>query len=218
MKKKNTKDKTKKTVKKTDKKQNKKISIKESFKKHKAATITQFVIRGTILVLMIILIITMYNKFGGEKMTTGVIETNKGNIEFELYTDKAPITTQNFINLIDQKFYDNILFHRVVEGFVIQAGDPFTKKFPLTDPRIGTGGSNRSIKLEVSPELKHDNIGVLSMARSQDPNSASSQFFITLDKTPHLDMQYAVFGKVTKGIDIVKKIEVGDKIKTIRLN
>ncbi|PLW80643.1 peptidylprolyl isomerase [Candidatus Woesearchaeota archaeon] len=173
------------------------------------------VLRIIAVILIMILSFMIYNKNKGEDNMTYTIKTNKGNMKIELYEQKAPITTQNFKDLVNENFYDGILFHRVEPGFVIQVGYPQTKTLPLDDPRIGTGGSGKTIPLEVSPELKHNSSGVLSMARTMDPNSATSQFFITLDATPHLDMQYAVFGKVIKGLDVVKKIEVGDKIITI---
>lgn len=137
-----------------------------------------------------------------------VIQTNKGTIKFALYEKDAPITTKNFISLADRKFYDGLKFHRVVPGFVIQGGDPKGN---------GTGSSDKTIKLEVSPKLKHDAAGVVAMARSSDPDSASCQFYITLAPTPPLDMGYAVFGRVTEGLDVVKKIEVGDVMKTVRI-
>lgn len=139
---------------------------------------------------------------------TIVIETNKGIIKFALYEKDAPITTKNFVELVEKKFYDGLTFHRVEPGFVIQGGDPRGD---------GTGGSGKTIKLEVSPKLKHDAAGVLSMARTSNPNSATSQFFITLAPTPFLDMQYAVFGRVTEGLDVVKKITVGDVMRTVRI-
>lgn len=138
---------------------------------------------------------------------TVVIETNKGTIEIGLYEKDAPITTQNFASLVSKKFYDGLTFHRVVEGFVVQGGDPNGD---------GTGGSGKTIPLEVSPKLRHDSAGVVAMARKSYPtDSASSQFYITLDAKPFLDMQYAVFGRVTKGLDVVKKIEVGDVMKKV---
>ena len=137
-----------------------------------------------------------------------VIETNKGAIKFGLYEKDAPITTKNFAGLVDKKFYDGLKFHRVEPGFVIQGGDPKGN---------GTGGSGQTIKLEVTPKLKHDAAGVVAMARSQNPDSASCQFYITLAPTPFLDMNYAVFGRVTEGLDVVKKIQVGDVMKTVRL-
>jgi peptidyl-prolyl cis-trans isomerase B (cyclophilin B) len=137
---------------------------------------------------------------------TVVIETNKGTIEFGLYEKDAPITSKNFAELVQKKFYDGLTFHRVVPDFVIQGGDPNGD---------GSGGSSKTIPLEVSPKLKHDAAGVVAMARTSDPNSASSQFYITLSAKPHLDMQYAVFGRVTKGLDVVNKIEVGDVMKKV---
>jgi len=146
-----------------------------------------------------------------EKPMTGrvvVIETNKGTIKFALYEKDAPITTKNFIELVDKKFYDGLKFHRVEPGFVIQGGDPLG---------TGMGSSDKKIKLEVSPKLKHDAAGVVAMARSQNPDSASCQFYITLGPASFLDMNYAVFGRVTEGLDVVKKIEVGDVMKTVRI-
>lgn len=137
-----------------------------------------------------------------------VIETNKGTIKFALYEQDAPITTANFVKLVEQEFYDGLKFHRVVPGFVIQGGDPRGD---------GTGGSDEKIKLEVSPKLRHDAAGVVAMARSQHPDSASCQFYITLDAIPHLDMNYAVFGRVTEGLDVVKSIKQGDVMNTVRI-
>lgn len=143
------------------------------------------------------------------------IETSKGDIQAELFVDDAPITTANFIDLVERGFYDGLAFHRYVAGFVIQGGCPFGD---------GTGGfidkttgEERRIKLEVAPHLKHDKVGVLAMARSSNPNSASSQFYLTLAAAPHLDMNYAVFGEVKSGTDIVGQLRQGDKIKKITL-
>lgn len=137
-----------------------------------------------------------------------IIETNKGAIKIALYEKDAPITTKNFIDLAKRKFYDGLKFHRVDPGFVIQGGDPRGN---------GTGGSDKKIKLEVSPKLKHNGAGVVAMARNQDPDSASSQFYITLDSAPFLDMRYAVFGRVMSGMDVIKKIEIGDIMKSVRI-
>ncbi|MBI5043107.1 MAG: peptidylprolyl isomerase [Nitrospirae bacterium] len=135
-----------------------------------------------------------------------VIETNKGTIKFKLFENDAPITAKNFIDLANKGFYNNLKFHRVEPGFVIQGGDP---------KGDGSGGSEKTIPLEVTPELKHDSAGVVAMARTPDPNSASSQFYITLNAAPFLDMQYAVFGKVVEGLDVVKNIRVGDVMKKV---
>lgn len=139
---------------------------------------------------------------------TAVIETNKGTIKFELAEDLAPVTTANFINLAENNFYDGLTFHRVEPGFVIQAGCPRGN---------GTGGSDKKIPLEVTPNLKHGEAGAVAMARSSDPNSASSQFYITLAPTPFLDGNYAVFGRVTEGLDVVKQIRVGDQMTSVQI-
>lgn len=119
----------------------------------------------------------------------------------ELYPDIAPISVNNFISLINKKFYDGLIFHRVIPGFMIQGGDP---------EGTGMGGPGYSIKGEFSQNgfennLKHTE-GVLSMARSMYPDSAGSQFFIMHKTSPHLDGGYAAFGKITEGMDIVNKI------------
>jgi cyclophilin family peptidyl-prolyl cis-trans isomerase len=134
-----------------------------------------------------------------------VIKTSKGDIVVELYGKDAPLTTANFVKLAQAKFYNGLTFHRVEPEFVIQGGDPEGN---------GMGGPGYSIKLEISPKLKHVE-GALAMARSQDPDSAGSQFYITLAPQTMLDGQYAVFGKTIKGMDVVKKIAVGDKIISI---
>ncbi|MBQ7520026.1 MAG: peptidylprolyl isomerase [Clostridia bacterium] len=124
-----------------------------------------------------------------------------GTIKAELYGNIAPITVENFLKLAKEGFYDGLTFHRIISGFMIQGGDPNGN---------GTGGSGQNIKGEFSANgvenpLKHTR-GVLSMARSSAPDSASSQFFIMHQDAPHLDGQYAAFGKVTEGMDIVDAI------------
>lgn len=119
----------------------------------------------------------------------------------ELYPEIAPTSVNNFVNLVQKGFYDGLIFHRVIAGFMIQGGDP---------EGTGMGGPGYSIKGEFASngfknDLKHTR-GVLSMARTSDPNSASSQFFIMHKDAPHLDGQYAAFGKVTEGLDVVDKI------------
>jgi peptidyl-prolyl cis-trans isomerase B (cyclophilin B) len=137
---------------------------------------------------------------------TAIIETSKGQIKIILNEDLAPITTANFIQLAERKFYDGLKFHRVEKGFVIQGGCPNGN---------GTGGSGKTIPLEVSPNLKHGDAGAVAMARSTDPNSASSQFYITLAPTDFLDGNYAVFGRVIEGMDIVRQIQVGDVMNRV---
>lgn len=124
-----------------------------------------------------------------------------GKIVAELYPDVAPISVNNFVSLINKGFYDGIIFHRVISGFMIQGGDP---------QGVGIGGPGYSIKGEfasngVPNDLSHTR-GVLSMARAQDPNSAGSQFFIMHADGDFLDGQYAAFGKVTEGMDVVDRI------------
>lgn len=119
----------------------------------------------------------------------------------ELYPEVAPNTVNNFISLVQSGFYDGLIFHRVIPGFMIQGGDP---------KGTGMGGPDYCIKGEFTGnrfqnDLKHDK-GVLSMARTQAPNSAGSQFFIMTDKAPHLDGQYAAFGKLTEGFDVADAI------------
>jgi cyclophilin family peptidyl-prolyl cis-trans isomerase len=123
-------------------------------------------------------------------------ETNLGTFGIELFEDKAPLTTKNFIDLAEKNFYDGLIFHRVIAGFMIQGGDP---------NGTGTGGPGYKIKDEFHPELRHDTPGVLSMANA-GPNSGGSQFFITLAATPWLDGKHAVFGRVVEGMDVVSRI------------
>lgn len=124
-----------------------------------------------------------------------------GTIEVELDGDTAPITVANFIKLVNEKFYDGLTFHRIMSGFMIQGGDPLGN---------GTGGSDETIKGEFSSNGVENNIshkrGVISMARSSDQDSASSQFFIMHQDSTYLDGEYAAFGKVTKGMKVVDKI------------
>ncbi|MBW6451270.1 MAG: peptidylprolyl isomerase [DPANN group archaeon] len=136
-----------------------------------------------------------------------VIETDKGTIKFELFEDGAPITTANFIKLAESGFYDGLTFHRVEKGFVVQGGDPKGN---------GQGGSSENIQLEINPELRHVK-GALGMARSQDLNSASSQFYFTLEAAHFLDDNYAVFGLVTEGMDVVSSLVVGDKMNKVTI-
>jgi cyclophilin family peptidyl-prolyl cis-trans isomerase len=128
----------------------------------------------------------------------------------DLFLDEAPITAGNFVDLIKRGFYNGLTFHRYEPKFVIQGGCPIGNGTGgFTDPHTGR---ERRISLEVSRHLKHDAAGVVAMARSQHPDSASCQFYITLAPTPFLDMNYAVFGKVTEGLDIVHQLRAGDTI------
>jgi len=143
-----------------------------------------------------------------------IFDTTEGSFSIELFEDKAPITTKNFIDLAEKGFYNGVIFHRVIDGFMIQGGDP---------TGTGRGGPGYTIKDEFHPDLKHDAAGILSMANA-GPNTGGSQFFITLDATPWLDRRHAVFGKVTEGMEVVQKIGKtrtgpGDRpINEIRIN
>ena len=125
-----------------------------------------------------------------------VFETNKGTFEIELFEDKVPVTTKNFIDLVDKGFYNGLIFHRVIDGFMIQGGDP---------EGTGMGGPGYTIPDEFNKDLRHDSEGILSMANA-GPNTGGSQFFITLAATPWLDGHHAVFGKVIEGMDVVRAI------------
>ncbi len=131
-----------------------------------------------------------------------VIETRLGNIELEFFPDKAPGHVKNFKTLAKTGFYNGTLFHRVIPGFMIQGGDPNSKK---SDRSVhGRGGPGYNIKAEFN-DTKHER-GILSMARSQDPDSAGSQFFIVVKDAHFLNGQYTAFGKVTKGMEVADKI------------
>jgi peptidyl-prolyl cis-trans isomerase B (cyclophilin B) len=169
-----------------------------------------------------------YAQQAGQGQTTGVpstavvkdplaiIQTSKGTIVIRLFRKLAPNTVANFIDLVQRGFYNGLTFHRVEPGFVIQAGCPKgdgTGEF--IDP---TTQKPRRIALEISPRLQHNAPGVVAMARfGNDLNSASTQFYITLNATPHLNGKYAVFGGVMKGMDVASQIKIGDKINSITL-
>ncbi len=154
-----------------------------------------------------------------------VMETSKGVVKLLLYPDDAPQHVEAFTKMVRDRFYDGIKFHRVETGFVVQGGDPFTK--PLTSAEVidrvreqkvrppqagdlGTGGPGFTIPAEFN-QRKHVE-GTLAMARSQDPNSAGSQFYLALGSLPDLDGKYTVFGFVSEGMEVVRSIQVGDEI------
>lgn len=165
-----------------------------------------------------------------------VITTNKGVIKVKLYGQDAPINTANFIELARKGFYDGVKFHRLEPGFVIQGGDPQT--VPLSSqevrdlvdkqkrgsyaqgqPMLGTGDPGYKIKGEFSPSnVPHKHVdGTLAMARSNDPNSAGSQFYFTLGPQSFLDGSYTVFGDTTEGLSVVHDLEVGDVIESVTI-
>ena len=142
-----------------------------------------------------------------------VLETNKGNVMIELLSDLAPKHCDRILQLSKDKFYDDVVFHRVIEGFMAQTGDGQygSMKNGLQVDRAGMGGSDLpdlEAEFTSEPFLR----GTVGMARAQDPNSANSQFFIMLEDSPHLNNQYTVWGKVVKGMDVVDKIKKGDQL------
>ncbi len=151
------------------------------------------------------------------KSYTAVFELAKGEeFEIELFSDRAPKTVNNFVFLAREGYYDGVTFHRVLDGFMAQSGDP---------TGTGTGGPGYRFEDEFHPELRHDDAGILSMANA-GPNTNGSQFFITFGPTPNLDDAHSVFGKVSKGMDVVHNLtrrrpaeatEPGDVIDTIRI-
>ncbi len=165
------------------------------------------------------------NKQENMKIT---MKTNKGNIELELYKDKAPITVENFLKLINEGFYKNIKFHRVIENFMIQTGDPNTRgvegkdfvydsnKNPNNLPIAGTGGPGYTFEDEFDSSLKFDKPGVLAMANS-GPNTNGSQIFITHVPTDWLNGKHTIFGQVISGQSVVNSIVQGDYIIDINI-
>lgn len=127
-----------------------------------------------------------------------ILETSEGTLTAELYPKAAPDHVRNILYLSSVGFYDGLVFHRIIPGFMAQGGCPLG---------TGTGGPGYQVDLEAKPDWKHEGPGILSMARSRSPNSAGSQFFLTFKSTPFLDNQYTVFGKVTEGLEVLKKLE-----------
>ena len=140
----------------------------------------------------------------GLSKATVVLTTTKGTIKYKFYSDDAPSTSRRIAELVNAGFYNGLTFHRVVPGFVIQGGDPVGN---------GTGGSGTHLKAEFN-RRKHVE-GTVAMARAQDPNSADSQFYISLGTHPHLDNSYTVFGMVMEGMDVVRRIQMGDRMTSV---
>lgn len=141
------------------------------------------------------------------KAYTATIQTNRGNIEIDLYADKVPNTVNNFVALARDGFYDGISFHRVIADFMVQSGDPTGS---------GRGGPGYKFNDEFHPELVHDGPGVLSMANA-GPNTNGSQFYITHVATNWLDNKHSVFGKVRSGQDVVDAIQQGDVMERVEI-
>ena len=160
--------------------------------------------------ILVLFFFLIFNKLYSEEIM--IMELKDGVVELELYSDIAPNHVERFKDLAKKGLYDGVVFHRVIEGFMAQTGDvkfgnSNSKDFNLS--LAGTGGSDMpDLKSEFS-DIPHDR-GVLSAARSADPNSANSQFFICFQPAPHLDRQYTVFGKVIKGMEFIDKIKKGE--------
>ena len=181
-----------------------------------------FAVSTVIIIVLILVINVLVNKKSGaserKDLLTGkhyveITVKGYGKIDLELDADVAPITVTNFINLVNDKFYDGLTFHRIIDGFMVQGGDPLGN---------GTGGSSKTIKGEFSDNGINNSIshvrGVISMARSNSYDSASSQFFIVHEDSTFLDGKYAAFGKVTSGMDVVDelvKVKVEDNNGTV---
>lgn len=142
----------------------------------------------------------------GLSKATVIVTTTEGIIKFKFYSNDAPKTVKRLIELINKGFYNGLSFHRVVPGFVIQGGDPSGN---------GTGGSGQKLDAEFNNRRHVE--GAVAMARASDPNSADSQFYISLGTFPHLDHSYTVFGQVIEGMDAVKKIKPGDKMTSVTI-
>jgi cyclophilin family peptidyl-prolyl cis-trans isomerase len=135
-----------------------------------------------------------------EKEYQAVINTSAGNFTIQLFADKTPVTVNNFVFLAKEGFYDDVIFHRVIKGFMAQGGDP---------TGTGMGGPGYRFQDEFHPSLSHDDAGIVSMANA-GPGTNGSQFFITFVPTPHLDYKHTVFGKVIEGMDVVNSIKERD--------
>ena len=161
---------------------------------------------------LFILFFSLVNTHSFAKENTMILKLKHGEVMIELYPEKAPNHVKRFKDLANQGKYDNVVFHRVIDGFMAQTGDvkfgnSSSSNFDLS--LAGTGGSDLpNLKAEFS-DIPHTR-GILSAARSADPNSANSQFFICFQSSPHLDRQYSVFGKVIKGMEFVDMIKKGD--------
>jgi len=147
------------------------------------------------------------------------IETNRGTMTADLYDDAAPNTVANFAKLANDGYYDGVKFHRVIQDFVVQGGDPLSRDLPEGDRRIGTGGPGYHIDCETAGNPYKHEVGALSMAHA-GKNTGGSQFFVVLSEqnTRHLNGVHTVFGKVTDGVDVVKKIQPNDTMTKVRVS
>jgi peptidyl-prolyl cis-trans isomerase B (cyclophilin B) len=147
------------------------------------------------------------------------IETNRGTIVAELFEKDAPIAVGNFEKLANSGFYDGVKFHRVIQDFMVQGGDPLSRDLPAGDRRIGTGGPGYHIKCETKGNPNKHDVGALSMAHA-GKDTGGSQFFMVLDEnnTRHLNGVHTVFGKITTGLDVLRKITQNDTMNNVRVS
>ena len=153
--------------------------------------------------LLLVPVILAEESTTGEQAPHVLLKTKFGEMEIVLFPDLAPKHVESFLKLTNSGFYNGTIFHRILPGFMIQGGDPLTKD-PANRNKYGTGGPGYTLPAEFS-KVVHEK-GILSAARTQDPNSAGSQFFIMVAKAPHLDGQYTVFGEVVKGVEVAETI------------
>lgn len=160
-----------------------------------------------IFTIIVITLVTLSAMAVTASAAIATLKTSRGTVTMELYESEAPKTVANFIKLATEGFYNNLTFHRVIPGFVVQGGDPKGN---------GTGGPGYTIEAEISPNLKHV-LGAVATARTNNPEkrSSGSQFYICLGPQPHLDGAYTIFGQVTEGMEVVKNIKKGDTITEI---
>jgi peptidyl-prolyl cis-trans isomerase B (cyclophilin B) len=151
-------------------------------------------------------------------MSNVTFHTTKGDFTAELYPNEAPGTVKNFTKLVEDGFYDGIVFHRVIPEFVVQGGDPNTKDHPLSHPSIGTGGPGYTIKCETKGNPHTHLPGALSMAHA-GRDTGGSQFFIVLneDNCHHLNGVHTVFGRVTEGLEVVRQLQKGDRMEKVEI-
>ena len=166
---------------------------------------TRLLFFSTMLVVIANNVTIMPIKANQSNELSAVIKTSKGDIHLTLYPEEAPMTVANFVNLAGRGYYDGLMFHRVLDNFMIQGGDP---------TGTGSGGPGYRFGDEFSPKRRHNSAGILSMANS-GPKTNGSQFFITHRATSHLDDKHSVFGKVSSGQDVVNAIAQGDVMTTI---
>jgi peptidyl-prolyl cis-trans isomerase B (cyclophilin B) len=155
------------------------------------------------------------DKPAGKSPTAILTMEQGGEIVLEFFPEDAPRHVQNFVKLVNQKFYDGQRVHRVEPNFVVQFGDPQSRTLPLNDPKMGSGGPGYTIKAEFN--TRPFDRGILGMARTNDPDSAGSQVYIMLGPAHFLNGKYTAFGRVASGMGVVDQIKVGDRIKSIKI-